>query len=1097
MPLNKDTVSVSLAQGINQKVDERIQAQNQMTMVKNRFFDKEGALRKRYGQTAQGQTIQTDFPNPLGFAANGKSKVFEHEDQLCVLNNGALYSQIKSQNKWAFKGHAMPVEVSAKKLASNITFIDTVTVGGVTVAVSSTYVYVIEDQTGNILKKTLITTNPSADFVLKLVAFSNAVYALACNQTTSDLYAYPVALTTGVVGSRLTIATDFTRANTVSVSVTSAASLAGEVAFIAYKSSSNIKVLPLTSAGSVSGLGVLDTGISTTTGMSVYVEPSDNPNRLFLSFIINGTGVRVGAWTFTASAYTVLFAVYTLDANAAVKFKNVAMAISPVTSQLYVFYSTYVLLPSTGTGSGTTSSSQKDSLDSIVYYSVTTVTGTSVSSQNVYGIGYELCAKPIRDVVRSTIYLPVTLISDLQPTCFLMDVLKGNSTTQTWAIAKFLDGYAAQVTQLSDTTLSSTGVYKFTNNGYVVTLNFLPSYSVSSQFMAKTTHFTGGLLWAYDGDTISEHNFLSYPERCDAFAGTNTVAVTQTGAGSLPQIFTLTCGFGRSFPTSKVTNPVYIAFNTASAGYYIWFGGTDPAIGGRTGINVGAVSSTLNQSEIAELIRFAVSASGALVSVSQSGATLTFTNTTNGAATAPSLTGFATGVGQSSAGSYQFKFCYRWTDRNGNIYRSNVSAGFTITIPALVNVALLVWAPPVYNKTGVVLEVYMTQVNGSVFYLQAEQALDATKSRYLFESISFVSTGSTLILYTNGGVLNSFNLGAVVALSTFKNRLLATISDDPSAIYYSKSNVIGEPINFSDFNVIRFDSDGDPITGHAQIDDKLAVFKDELIFVTAGDGSNDLGQNESFQQPIRIPGDIGCANSNSIVLTNSGLIFQSAKGIYTLNRSMGVEYVGAAVDDYKSFTVSSAVLVKNFDHVIFGLQDSNDSLVFNYLFGRWSIFSSQGSDSACTWTGKYVRVKNLGKVFVENTNYYDTDGSNLDIQSYAETPWLKLKNLQSFQRIYSIMFLGKYLSAHTLTFELLYDYVESSSTAYVVDATAISALPPFQVLVSPARQKCESIKIKITETPGTGSQECAVWNALDMQVGLKNTLNKTSADKSV
>jgi hypothetical protein len=1116
--LQKDTFSISLAQGVNEKVDDKIAGPEQVTSIRDRVFDKEGRTTKRFGQSVKSTSVQTSFPNPLTITTSSvKSKTFAHENQLCLQNNGALYSQMSGQDKWQFKGHCLPVGVDVAAIQSGTAFTDIVSVSGTTVAAGAGYVYVKEDATGVVIAITAVSN------VLRLVAFSNAVWVLWGSVNT--LKAQQVNLSTGALGTAVDLRTDLVTsavAKNVTVAVTSSSSLVGEMAFIGYCSSSpKIKIAPMDSSGVTPALGVLDTGTNgaVTTCLSIYVEPTLSANKFYLA-TSNSSTVLAGAWTFTAGAYTNVFgltSVFTPTTGSPTVPRLCTMVINPINNtDLYLFFDTVYSNQTRPVGDAT------NSADAGVFYIIMSLTGTVTTSATAYGYGYQLASVPVRDTSRLTIYIACVVYSPLQTTLIFIDILKGKSDTSTFVIAKVLYGKAAQAAVLSKLRLvsGSSTTYRMTNNGYVIDLSLAPTNASSHQYIAKTTHFTGGLLWAYDGNTIAEHGFLIDPELCELYVGqaNMSLVVNQVGDGAHKEQWTLTLQSGAAFKslsTNLFTSAYgWLQFNTLIAGYYLWFKidgvGNDPAPGGRTGILV-SILSTDTTMEVTYKAQVAMQAAVSGTYNFASPNSFSYELTGNGAVTAPSLNGNYTTTGGLGAGSYQFSVVWLWTDRNGNEYRSAPMVAQTATAAASDRAAMIVYAPAITNKTvsEVHVEVYRTQVNSTELQLVSSTPVMSTSIPRVQLDLSGTdaSINANEIIYTNDGTLENFNIGACTAVSSFKNRLIVSAVDDPTAPYYSRTNLSTEPVNFSAFNQIRIDQDGQPVTAHAQMDDKLVLFKASCPFVTAGDGSNDLGQGESFTLPMRIPGDFGTSNPNSLALCTAGLIFQTpTKGIHVLTRGLSVEYIGAQVDDYKSNVVSGAVMAQNYEHIIFSLSDSTTSLIYNYRFNRWDFFTNQQGDSACLWQGAYARAKNNGKVYVESALYYDVDGSNLAINSYTETVWLKLKSMQTFARIYSAMLLGEYISPHTLTIQVGFDFDPTLANyeTHTFDATTViggGGTQPgdqtYQVEVQPARQKCNAIKFKITETPGTGTQAGAYWNALDFYVGLKPGLNRVKADKGI
>ena len=125
---------------------------------------------------------------------------------------------------------------------------------------------------------------------------------------------------------------------------------------------------------------------------------------------------------------------------------------------------------------------------------------------------------------------------------------------------------------LSSTISPSSNVYQFTNNGYVVNTDFAPEYAQSSQYFSNTTHLSGGLLWAYDGETLSEHNFLQAPELMSVFMGQTylSINVVAVGSATVNETFDIFCPIGSAFVKDQTTSKYgYVTFNTLIAQYYI------------------------------------------------------------------------------------------------------------------------------------------------------------------------------------------------------------------------------------------------------------------------------------------------------------------------------------------------------------------------------------------------------------------------------------------------------------------------------------------------------------------------------------------------
>lgn len=1193
MALQRDTVPVSLASGMGQKVDDNIAGPNQSTVVSDAIFDKEGRLTKRFGQSVLAQTVQ-NAPGNASFGPNaGPNKVFAHENQLCLASNGNLYSQVQGQNAWNYVGPYVNVGVSAQQVDPKRLASDMAVVGGITVLGGGSQVFVMETATGVLLAKT-VTASPT-ETVIRVIGFQGAAYVLTCDipaagtSLTTTLNAYQVNLSTGQLGPKLTLASDLnTRISNsaaanlgysfIDVAVTSSSSAVGEVAVISYYAASTIKLLVFKNGGSAPLFPAFDTnnGTSTLCGVSLYCEPSVNSNVVYAAMSVSNAGVYVASYTLTASgliqAWPMALKVSTPD-----NYFRITMALDPQTGQtLNVYYDTHFdmsvggwyapkgnLYPGLQTyQSATILTGFPHSFDCRIAFVQLDQTGAVIGQQSVVGRGLVIAAKAFRDTVRGVIYLPVQALSILQSTYFLFDVtnqLNGRPNIQAkWDlglatnakqsslfigtaagglfrqfanpyVAKSMDIFKDTVFYLPPGQVVSLGqqTFSFAGSGQVHRLNFRSSNAASSAYIARTTHLTGGLLWAYDGAALTEQNFLMYPEIADVCCALPAVSVYSQGSTSAPQINTYTFQGGSFYQGLSG----YYTLYTPSNSRYIWFKvdgiGVDPAPSGLVGIQVN-ISSTDTAANVAFKAKVAVQSvvlDASFFDISNAPNTLPIPLQNQflmqakavGAVTQPTVVGLTDSAWLTPNSSYQYSAIYRSVDRNGNVHRSAPLVGLNITTSATVGATIVTVSCPAITTRfpgDVEIEIYRTLANGTTLYKLSntlsvqKQVMSSGATRIQFkDTIPDQYLNSNEILYTDGGVMENFSAGACTSVSTFKNRLLVTLIDDPTAVYYSRQVLNGEPVYLSESNAIRFGDDSTPVTATAQMDDKLCVLKERSLFITAGDGSNDLGQGETFQLPIRIPGDYGTLNPNSLILSDPGLIFQTpTKGIHVLTRGMSVEYIGAGVDSYRVNVVSSAVQVRNFEHIVFGLQDQSVSLVYNTRFGRWDTWTNQGADSGTLWQNKYVRVSSASKVYVETTNYFDVDGGNLPISMAVETVWLKMKNLQSFARVYAINFLGTYLSPHVLYIQIGFDFdpVPANYEMHIFDAGTVIGqggnLPgdqTYQVDIQPGRQKCNAIKIKLTEVPGTGSQASAYFNAIDLECGLKQGLNRLKQAKSV
>jgi hypothetical protein len=112
------------------------------------------------------------------------------------------------------------------------------------------------------------------------------------------------------------------------------------------------------------------------------------------------------------------------------------------------------------------------------------------------------------------------------------------------------------------------------------------------------------------------------------------------------------------------------------------------------------------------------------------------------------------------------------------------------------------------------------------------------------------------------------------------------------------------------------------------------------------------------------------------------------------------------------------------------------------------------------------------------------------------TGWLSFAQLQGYQRVYKLLLLGDYKSAHRLQVDVAVDFDDTVVQSSIITATST---PPYQYRVFMNRQKCESIKFTIQDlAPVSGSwTEAYILGNMAFEMGMKRGLNKLAATKSV
>ena len=471
---------------------------------------------------------------------------------------------------------------------------------------------------------------------------------------------------------------------------------------------------------------------------------------------------------------------------------------------------------------------------------------------------------------------------------------------------------------------------------------------------------------------------------------------------------------------------------------------------------------------------------------------------------------------------YSYCVVYEWIDNQGQIHRSspstiqtaflgNGSGGFynytfaSFASSATGSVQLTIPNLSVTNKPGnqVTISVYRTAANQNVYYLLQTFGygnsfgtyLNNTQGEYLTFTDTFADSQiiNNIQLYTLGA-LEYFAPPATKSLTNFKSRAVAIPSEMKTSFYYSNQVLPNFPVQFVPAFLQNVNNAGGSILAVANMDDKLIIFKTgkvvgPSILYMVGNGPAASGTGNDFTDPLPIAVDVGCTDRASIVMTPVGLIFKSNKGIYLLDRNLSASYIGAPVEKYNQYSIISSSLIPNSTQVRFVLSNGT-MLMYDYFYQRWGTFDFSALNfpivSDCIWQGQHTFVTSNGSVYQEVPGqYYDGSLSNQHpiLMSFT-TSWIKLAELQGYQRSYFFYLLGQYFSDHKLNLSVAYDFSSSPAQTFTITPDPSSSLENWRVFL--AQQRCQSFQISLQEVfTGTYGQGFNL-SGLNLVLGAKN-----------
>lgn len=486
------------------------------------------------------------------------------------------------------------------------------------------------------------------------------------------------------------------------------------------------------------------------------------------------------------------------------------------------------------------------------------------------------------------------------------------------------------------------------------------------------------------------------------------------------------------------------------------------------------------------------------------------------------------GVGSIDAGSHSWRAVYEDTDLQGNVHRSAPSEVETVVTSANDRVTLTIPTLRLTAHASVRIAIYRTIAAGAEYYRLGTIA-GTTLNDTTVDSVTYVDSATDASIVNNellysdgaaGSVLEHIAPPASSAICTHRGRLFLVTGRD--RVNYSMQLVDGEPIAFNDGLYLLPDARGGRLVAVASMDDKLVMFRERAIYFVSGDGPGETG-GAGFAEPMLITADVGCTEVRSVVLTNAGLMFKSAKGIYILDRALSVSYLGAAVEDWNGLTITSANVVPNTNEVRFTTTGSvtvddvrcdAPTLVYDYAFNQWATFTNYAAADATVWGDTFVRVQSNGRVYSEDRTAHDDDGAHVRLR--LTTTWMSLGGVSGFQRIWRVLILGVYKSPHSVRVRIGYDFSPGWEYDETIDAEAATGagswgssdtwgsdrywggapgIDWFQA--RPGRQKCSSVRLCIEDVQDDTATEGLTIGNICLLAGVKHGTQKLSATKAL
>lgn len=1072
MPLQKQSIPVSFAMGLDQKTDPKQVTVGRFLGLINRVFNKMGLFQKRFGFAPYGQTVVNPvgsytFSQIPGSVAAGRN-LSSYADEL-VLNDGLnIYSLAESANNWVYKGRVelcqtskqsvyknqynnlMPDSALNSTLGLNVFAWESWTGDPYKIApansatLSGVQLSAVDANSGLTVFNSFLASTTSRP---KCVSISNKLYVIYFNSSGNALFAQPI--TESGLGVAISLVTNInaTTPNYDTVVV-------GTTLYIAYNgTASSVKVASFDS--SMNSVATATKAEVASNGIGVF---SDTSNNIWVAYN-NGTDTKAFIMN-SALAVTVL-APTTVEASVT-NVKNVT-GIYDGTKGVIFYDKPGVPVPAQVTASQVTSSFTQPAVGATVTASVSSLANFPANNSIVYipTGGYYYITGAIPSAIAVTL-ANLGFAGNAAPGATVATLAQSIYPTAGYqnALVRFNTLTAAGVAGTAAVLMRSVFLA-----GKAFLVNSVPHVITGHDSPLQATYFACAL--------YNVNSQAALP------IGVSVAKIADSAGGGLPYrsilptINTVSTGIiqfsfpERSFEILQTSN------NTSNVIFFL-------------GVSSSRIDFTTNDILTNYLGRNLQIGSGILQMYDGASACEQGFNIYP-----ETVTGVASGSdGDLSDGIYGYKIVYQWIDNLGQTHRSAPSPNLSLDVSAANHVDLSIPSLRITEKSSVTIAIYRTEVNLTIYYrLDTIYLTYPINNSVNSDTISFTdySADEEIVgneqLYT-GQEVENIAPSAVLAITEYKNREILIPSDNRFGYQYSKQVIDGSPVEFSDIFFQSTGTVGGALVGGAKLDDKLALFQESQISYVTGTGPGPSGANNDFSDPQFVTADATLSDPRSLVSTPVGLMFKSEKGIYLLDRSLQTKYIGKDVEDYNQFTVRGAHLMPTGNQVRFILSNGT-CLMYNYYWtneegiGQWGVFSNVSAVSDCVFGGLHTYVTSAGLVYKESPGLYLDGGTG--VQSYFKSSWFNIAGLIGFERAYYFYLLGEVLSATTLTINIYYNYDDSTPAQTITITPDVGELLERRIFFTTGKVKSFLIEVQESGSSGAGF----TLSGLNLVVGIK------------
>lgn len=449
-----------------------------------------------------------------------------------------------------------------------------------------------------------------------------------------------------------------------------------------------------------------------------------------------------------------------------------------------------------------------------------------------------------------------------------------------------------------------------------------------------------------------------------------------------------------------------------------------------------------------------------------------------------------------NSGVYSYKAVYTWIDNQGNRHYSasslpcSVTMGaaddtVTITVDNLTLTSRQDWDD---QLARVEIEIYRTINAGTEYHLVTRLANDPTTAEQTFVDTIGDSTLEILpMIEDRGGKWAAGCTPALRHIVSHQQRLFGVRADDPAAVVFGHPTLRGDAPRIPDGWELR-SGDGGKYTALGSLDDRLLAFQEGGVDCIWGQGPNEQGLGQVFQEPQMCARVAGCFGPHAIARYPQGYFYVGKAGAWSVDASLQPQYrsgpIQLSLDTQNGGTVVRHVFLDESNYRLLLSVDIGGIpmlLTWHYRYDAWATWQILNPSSnlatitsiSCQTQSGYPHLVLCGdgRALVERDSVHlASDGSKIVMR--LTTGWLAPAGLQGWADALKVVLLASYVGLAKVDVNLYYDYSSALTSAHATTAANVTASKTgsrVQLLVQPTNTEIEALQVKVTITPDATS----------------------------